>query len=415
MSPGRALFVAVVVGCVLHTSTAGFFDEYRKQFKQSTRSNGGGSKDRGGGHARDSNIKLPQTKESVDHRRKRIDSSLKLLDELLQSEEIKKHSVSRNKTVDVDYMTSSEMRSHVYSLANVSENERGGESEEDLEVNFLEVNTKFVGGAVAGAALNMLFSRTTMCVMCSYILEMADRQVKASPRWANGGGGFFPGQVDFSPGENQGFYRTYPGGYLETEEKIRAKAPIGSGKPEPAAMTRIPSMTSSPSLLGRLNPSSIKSGTDMSSMRMQSESVDVHKSQSPPRVEYGAHPKAAYSYKNAVNMYGMGTNNNVIDGLDKTRQSQAMKHMRVGRFTPRDFDRVDAQSEKSMEYQQMFDDLMDAFDKICFEDLPASYSQYCNLIYHNGEALAEYYLHDYEDWEICTKIFECIDGFYDGL
>ena len=32
----------------------------------------------------------------------------------------------------------------------------------------------------------------------------------------------------------------------------------------------------------------------------------------------------------------------------------AGRKVRIGRFTPRDYDRVDSQSEKSMEYQQMF-------------------------------------------------------------
>jgi len=61
----------------------------------------------------------------------------------------------------------------------------------------------------------------------------------------------------------------------------------------------------------------------------------------------------------------------------------------------------------------MFNDLMNTLDDICFKDLPSEYTQYCDLPFKNGEALVEYYLHDYEDWEICTLIYSCVDGFYD--
>eukprot|EP00940_MAST-03C_sp_MAST-3C-sp2_P001661 g1661.t1 len=320
---------------------------------------------------------LPQGQTEIDWRRKRIESSLKQLDELLRSPESGEHAVSRNESVQGHLMSRSEMNANMFTSSSAT-------------TSFLETGSKTqFAGAVAGAALNMFFSRTTMCVMCSYILEMADRQVKASPRWANGGGGFFPGQVDFSPGENQGFFRTYPGGYLEMEERARSKQsfPIGSGKPEPPRRSR-----------RQRDPEAMP-------MRMQSTGVQTSQ-RMPPAIDTS--PGPITNYARAQNMYGMGTN-------EKAPVEQAGKKMRVGRFTPRDFDRVDAQAEKSMEYQQMFKDLMDAFDEICFSDLPASYSQYCNLIFHNGEALVEFYLHDYEDWEICTKIFTCIAGFYDDI
>eukprot|EP00940_MAST-03C_sp_MAST-3C-sp2_P001658 g1658.t1 len=320
--------------------------------------------------------KLPQTKEAKEWRKNRIEESLAKLDAYIKTAKQEKHPTSRNESAALDMLAPSEMHGHL---------------SEDSETSFLEVGsrTKFAGAVVGGLA-NALFSRTTMCVMCSYILEMADRQVKASPRWANGGGGFFPGQVDFSPGENQGFFRTYPGGYLEMEE---SSAPIGSGKPIPPRMRR-----DAPSVAPAAVP-----------MRMQSTEVLTSQSteKAPPAIDTS--PSPTTNYARAQNMYGMGSDNGMNQrGLEG-------KKMRVGRFTPRDFDRVDAQSEKSMEYQQMFKDLMDALDEICFKDLPTAYSQYCNLPYMNGEALVEFYLHDYEDWEICTKIFTCISGFYDGL
>ena len=115
-------------------------------------------------------------------------------------------------------------------------------------------------------------------------------------------------------------------------------------------------------------------------------------------------------YEAPVSTFGAGTAN----GMDQESVLEGRK-VRIGRFTPRDYDRVDSQSEKSMEYQQMFKDMMDALDEVCFKDLPEEYAQYCSLPFNNGEALVEFYLHDYEDWEICTKIYSCLEGFYDDI
>lgn len=84
--------------------------------------------------------------------------------------------------------------------------------------------------------------------------------------------------------------------------------------------------------------------------------------------------------------------------------------------------------------------------QVCFKDLPSGYQSYCQMPFKNGEALVEVrvarpccvhpffciarfccifnllhrpwvvslqlYLHDYEDWEICTDINCCSQGFY---
>ena len=65
------------------------------------------------------------------------------------------------------------------------------------------------GGVGAGVqGMPVVFSPTTQCVMCSYILEQADRKIKEIPRWSNGGG-YFPGTSNFAPGTQRGYYRNY--------------------------------------------------------------------------------------------------------------------------------------------------------------------------------------------------------------
>jgi len=318
--------------------------------------------------------KLSQKKEDVEFRQNRIQDSMDRLDALLaegKSHESRNSSTNLNKKVN---------------LTAIINEHRRLQDDNDGRVSFLETGSKTkIAPGVLGAAANLMFSRTTMCVMCSYILEMVDRQVKASPRWANGGGGFFPGQVDFSPGENQGFFRTYPGGYLEISES----SPIGSGVPEPPRNS-----------VAHKVAKTLQKQQKITTQRRDSKPSEMR------LVEQRAKAQPAYSA--AKSTFGAGTSN----GMDQKSPLSGRK-VRIGRFTPRDYDRVDSQSEKSMEYQQMFKDLMDALDEVCFKDLPEEYAQYCSLPFNNGEALVEFYLHDYEDWEICTKIYSCLEGFYD--
>eukprot|EP00941_MAST-03F_sp_MAST-3F-sp1_P005427 g5427.t1 len=229
-----------------------------------------------------------------------------------------------------------------------------------------------LGGAVAGGAMSMLFSRTTLCVMCSYVLEMCDRQVKAIPRWANGGGGNFPGTLDFSPGESQGYFRTYPGSYLEVDAKTkRSGSKPGSGVPVNNLGT--------PAILQILaQDSDVSAGARQDAMQQAAE-------------------------QSVTDAGGASTDQDA----DVRRNP-----VRKARLTHRDVDRTDALAEKAMEYQQMFKDFMDALDDTCFSDMPSGYTKYCQMIYKNGEALVELYLHDYEDWEICTEINCCTSKFY---
>ena len=57
--------------------------------------------------------------------------------------------------------------------------------------------------------------------------------------------------------------------------------------------------------------------------------------------------QAQPNYAAPVSTLGAGTAN----GMDQ-ESALAGRKVRIGRFTPRDYDRVDSQSEKSMEYQQ---------------------------------------------------------------
>jgi len=259
----------------------------------------------------------------------------------------------------------------------------------------------------------MLFSRTTLCVMCSYILEMADRQVKAIPRWANGGGGNFPGTMDFSPGENQGYFRTYPGSYLEVNEDLLLEEDgIVLAQPKEKEMQI---RDASPALIeigAQYGP-----GTGLPEAPIPSQALaDSGSPSATPWATTGAR-----TISQAVRDAGMATdaarqqneaNVAAVTGLTQQGADSRVHRVRRGRMTHRDVDRMDATSEKAMEYQQMFKDMMDALDSTCFNDMPSGYTSYCQMPFKNGEALVELYLHDYEDWEICTDINCCTASFY---
>lgn len=59
---------------------------------------------------------------------------------------------------------------------------------------------------------------------------------------------------------------------------------------------------------------------------------------------------------------------------------------------------------------------MDQLDDVCQNDIPTSHKggqKACKALFLNGEALTEYYLHGYEDWEICSRLDVCPDHFFD--
>ena len=84
----------------------------------------------------------------------------------------------------------------------------------------------------------------------------------------------------------------------------------------------------------------------------------------------------------------------------------------MGKATASDFESLGDSQYKEAEFSQMFSDIMDVLDHICNVDFPPSYSSACKYPYINGILLVELYLHDYDDWEICTKIHSCPADFF---
>ena len=86
---------------------------------------------------------------------------------------------------------------------------------------------------------------------------------------------------------------------------------------------------------------------------------------------------------------------------------------RYGAYTFRDHDRTDDQVEKDQEFTTMYKDFMDAMDDVCFHDLPKDFTRYCKYMYFYGDRVVEMYLHDYEDYEICSQIpMQCTPTFF---
>ena len=88
------------------------------------------------------------------------------------------------------------------------------------------------------------------------------------------------------------------------------------------------------------------------------------------------------------------------------------RHEVLGKSTPDDFTNMAELQYKNAEFSQMFTDVFDVLDDICYNDLPPDYLQYCRKPYLNGLALVEFYLHDYDDWQICVKINSCAKDFF---
>lgn len=322
---------------------------------------------------------------------------------------------------------------------------------------------RFVSGlesAITGASqladATEIFWKTERCVMCEYILEVADRNIKcvgaaraacgrcpaltlasaclrSMPQWAHGGNGNFVGMTDFSGGIQQGAYRAYSGQYLQLEEgrgatpqsQPRARRELsssvmalleladsiergpstaaGSGLPDgaaPAPDAAEAAVVQRPSHRNRGDPTRFSAPTSPAAARkaasLRSLARRIHRSES-----IGAANPPAPSVL-----------------LEEEPEKDVIPLSPVkGRRTFQDFNRVDSSAEKSTEYGQMFDDLMDQLDDTCQNDIPKDHKggqKACQGMLLNGEALTEYYLHGYEDWEICDRLNLCPNGFFDN-
>jgi hypothetical protein len=91
-------------------------------------------------------------------------------------------------------------------------------------------------------------------------------------------------------------------------------------------------------------------------------------------------------------------------GGSKTPKRETKKEPVGGKYGFNDKDRSESSGEKSDEYAYMYKNFMDAMDDTCYRDLPKKWLSGCQSLYKKGDQLVEMYLHDYDDWEICTEV-----------
>jgi hypothetical protein len=94
---------------------------------------------------------------------------------------------------------------------------------------FIDAAAGMAGGMAGGALGKLLNNVDAGCVLCEYVLELMERQVRSKPRLQNGDG-YYPGVMDFGGGNQQGYYRVYPGNYLEVGEDITHFSPERVGQ-----------------------------------------------------------------------------------------------------------------------------------------------------------------------------------------
>ena len=88
------------------------------------------------------------------------------------------------------------------------------------------------------------------------------------------------------------------------------------------------------------------------------------------------------------------------------------KGLKVGTVTKKQLEQLQLEGEKSAEFDATYKQWMDAFDDVCYHDLPPKYYHFCKRMYENGDKIVEMYLHGYEDYEICSAN-ACPSKFFD--
>lgn len=326
---------------------------------------------------------------------------------------------------------------------------------------------------VAGAALVAVAmgqsSKGDKCSMCEYVLESIDRAVKSKPRMI-GGGGYYPGVMDFGGGIQKGNYRVYPGSYLQENEKEGHTHVRGRVAQARTAKSNRPSWYGRRRAPRRVGPRRALDGrwganadhlrafaerrfraakavlqrrdkgryadprgesTALLQLRQREPDEDgPHRADDPlkagddlDQVYHTMHEPSNYDRKYDVPEKGENHNRPLLEPRFMARGQRmhkppARKNDRApvgGKFGYTDKDRVDSQAEKSDEFAYMYKNFMDAMDDVCYRDLPKDWLTACQPLYEKGDKLVEMYLHDYDDWEICTEVQTACKDFWEAL
>eukprot|EP00753_Platysulcus_tardus_P016689 PLAT5973.1.p1 GENE.PLAT5973.1~~PLAT5973.1.p1 ORF type:complete len:309 (-),score=119.76 PLAT5973.1:28-954(-) len=220
-----------------------------------------------------------------------------------------------------------------------------------------------------------IYSNVEQCVICEYIVQVADRQINSLPKWSHAGSAF-----PTDPGAQSGYYRTYAGQtLLQLHSAVARRAKSRRSKSAASAAAGSGFM---PTLAGR------------ASVRARERAVSSGNVAS-------ARAAAARARRKVK-----GT-----DWVKLYEQDKLPKHN--GMYTDREWDRDDRNSAKDGEFVRMYKDFMDVVDDTCDRDMPEAFQKYCNQLYQKSEKVVEFYLHDYDTAEICTRTGLCQSSFFD--
>ena len=281
------------------------------------------------------------------------------------------------------------------------------------------------------------------CVICSFLMESVDRIIKAQPASMNGNS-FSLGRVDFgggvvgpegvgggSVGENQALrdqgpgnlLSSYPGAgfqgpmlatLLETKALTRASrrrrrersnSALSNGHAKASALSSSAATASLKSRFKNKLDSSLNTKLEKRSLRASPPGADVDEASSDLDDEvYAQSIVDQTNTSQPTNAQKETAVDDVKDFIDSKSDSEKAK------FKERELDTED--SEKDLEFAQTYKQFMDALEETCKYDIPEKYSVYCKTMFDKGEKVVEYYLHDYDDEDICTYVSPACKSYF---
>ena len=291
------------------------------------------------------------------------------------------------------------------------------------------------------------------CIMCEYMIEMAQRMIKSQPRMM-AGNGYSPGVVDFGSGSLGSFVemkenevhrkkaskqpswygRNKASAHLHMHSKVKLASPASfhsvfietnlqskarkggkggsGGKKEKSGLAK--HVDKGIAKVKEVVKKKVKEGISKLKCAMAKKLpksvgkslVDKHcpKPPPPPPVKPPTKPKPPG--KKPPKAKPPPTKPPAPSGgpvyVDRNR----------GRWGPRDHNYINTLMEKDKEFEDIYKLVMDSFDDTCYHDFPREYQTVCKNMYHYGGEIVEMMLHNFQDWEICQK-FMCPANFFD--
>lgn len=248
------------------------------------------------------------------------------------------------------------------------------------------------------------------CAMCEYLVEMADRIIKAKGRMVPGGG-YTSGVMAFAGGNVKGNLKVQIGAKLFLEEKSRLRNGRGRLRTHPiehrlGGETRTPSQTRTMLVETSSNAVIRKTSSPLETMLSHQydalDAMDETVMRGDTKASVGG-----LDEKLSGNMmrFVSGTNGEGVwlgGGAAVPPRTNRLPPL-MGKLSTHMRKVVQTAGARGNEFNVVYTSFMDALENECGR-MPKAWQGTCAPLFKESDKLVEMYIHGYDTWRMCSNI-----------